>query len=83
MELLFFNMKNIIWKMAQENQLLNQIAMVLKLTPITTAMGKIIPVSVILTMGIEIAIIPVAKLQIIAVLPIFTPCPSISFSSTN
>jgi hypothetical protein len=50
--------------------------MVLMLTPITTARGKIIPVSVILTMGIEIAIMPVAKLQMIAVLPILTPCPS-------
>lgn len=55
------------------NQLLNQIAIVLILTPITTATGKMIPVLVILTMGIEIAIIPVAKLQIIAVLPIFAP----------
>ena len=52
-------------------------AIVLTLTPTTTAKGKIIPVSVIFTIGIEIAIIPVAKLQMIAVLPIFTPCPSI------
>ncbi len=54
-------------------QVLNQIAIVLTLTPITTATGKIIPVFVIFTIGIEIAIIPVAKLQMIAVLPIFAP----------
>ena len=64
-------------------QVLNQIAIVLKLTPITTARGKIIPVLVILIMGIEIAIIPVAKLQIIAVLPIFAPCPSIDLASAE
>ena len=46
----------------------------------TTTTGKIIPELVILTIGIEIAIIPVAKLQIIAVLPIFAPCPSIDFT---
>ena len=62
-------------------QVLNQIAMVLMLTPIITARGNTMPVLVILTMGIEIAIIPVAKLQIIAVLPIFAPCPSIDFAS--